>query len=142
SEWPIAWRQQSELGSRETFVAYWAVEAMAERIGALPDTKPYLRPRLNPTIELHDDGTAYFAGQDSRRRLPADWFAALRVIDGKATIAELNRLGFGEVLDELAAKGLVRVGIELSVTSVRPFDDLLAFVQTLPASSAIGPWRN
>ena len=36
-------------------------------------------------IELLDDGSVFFAAQESRQRLPEVWVAALRAIDGRAT---------------------------------------------------------
>ena len=140
--WPVAWHQETELGHREAFVAYWAVEAMAQAMSKLESVRPHLRPRRASTTELVKGGTEiYLPLKNETVRLPEAWAATLRLIDGATTVADLVRLGRGDILAQLEARSMVRTEVDLPVTSVRPLEDLLTFALGLPVTEEIVTWQ-
>lgn len=141
SAWPVRWHQPVALGRCETFMAFWAVDALAQALARLPCVRATLRPQLDRSVRRVGPASIYIAAQCKTVALPPAWAAMLDRIEQGDTVAALTRDGTA-VLDEMERKGLVRTAIPIPLAVTQTLEWLTRFVDGLPEHASLQPWRN
>jgi hypothetical protein len=120
------------LRSRHVYIEDWAIDALAGAMSRDPDVRPYIAPRLLPTLGLRGD--ALVRGIEPPRELPAAVARVLAACDGETPAIEIAR---GVMEDE-----------SLEIESTDDVLDLLAQLEekklvtwTLEASALAYPER-
>ena len=122
-------RAPVQIRRRAVFFAYWAAEALAQRIAAEPEVRPYLKPRRSPT-----------------RGARGDLGALATVIDGRRSVAELAQAldvapdALLHDLERLAERGLVQLDLPIPPATLHPLDYLAGCLAAIPASAARDRW--
>lgn len=127
---------------RMVFFAFWSVEALADRIGADQEVRPFLKPRVNPVGSVTVDGRAYFHFIDKSLALGEMHARIVRAANGKRTVPEMAE--YLHIAPEALVRGLeqmVRAQVliwRLSIPSTifHPFDYLVRTVRDLPPACA------
>ncbi len=81
-------RAQRPWLQREVFVSFWAVQALAETIGAEPWVRAELCPRLHPMVRKAA-GTVYFDFAEKGLQLSQDQVRPLDLVDGTKTLRQI-----------------------------------------------------
>lgn len=124
---------------REVSLEHWAVDAMARSLAE--DLKPRLAPRRMPSVRVEGEQLIYADGR--RAALPAEVVALVAACDGTRSATELaGQLGLDledvlDLLEQLAAKGIVIWAIEIPVGVTHPDRHLHAALDELGASDAL-----
>ncbi|MEO3810609.1 lantibiotic dehydratase [Sphaerisporangium sp. B11E5] len=128
---------------RHAYIAYWVVQALADRLAEEPSVRPYLRPRLSPLAAVSAGARVEVTLARARTVTLAGRAAeVLPLVDGRRDAAELARLTGAPVdevvaaLERLAGTRLVAFGIDLPVTEPRALEALLDRVAGLPGDCA------
>jgi hypothetical protein len=110
----------------------WAVDAVAQALSDRPELRPWLRPRRSPAHVLGDG--AVHRGSGPPVPVTAEEADVLRLCDGRRPLRELP----GDVVDRLAAKGLVTVGFDLPFAD-QPEQVLLRQLDEVPDAAVRAP---
>lgn len=132
------------IASRATYLEPWAIEALADRLGADPELRPDLRPRRMPTVRL--DGTTLIHSAGRRSALPAAYVRLVEACDGQTPARRIVEqlsgplgAGAGELYDmlaELAAERVVVWALEVPTTGGAPERLLRGEIEQLASSPA------
>lgn len=129
---PGRWRR------RDIFLSFWAVRALADRIAADPDVRPWLRPRRHPLARLTGSRVEH-PGDGREFGLPGPLAEIAALADHRRTTAEIAGL-LGRPVDEvvtavdkLAAGRVLIVDVDVPSTRFHPFAELRANAAALPA---------
>jgi len=109
------------VASRQVFFEGWAIDALADRLAADPELRPWLAPRRSPL--LRRDGGGYLGPGGERLELGPLSSALMAACDGtrpaRRLVAELGRVSAEDaatlwtMLAELDAQGLLRWGFQI-----------------------------
>jgi hypothetical protein len=139
---PGRWR------SREVFISYWAAHAVAARISADPEVRPWLSPRPHPMSRL-DGHTVLHAASGRRTALPESLAGVARLVDGSRTVRDIaTALGrpVGAVLttvERLVKLRAVLLDLDLPSTRFHPFTELRRLVAELDSGcDRRSPWSD
>lgn len=126
--------------ARETFIAFWAVNALAELISQDANVRADLPPRRNPLCESRDDGTIRLPGVNRSIRLSAIQRTVFDLADGERTPAEIaaavheSRDVVQTLIENLARARLLLVEFDVPTKTFHPLHDLCDQVARLPQS--------
>ncbi|HEX7734153.1 MAG TPA: lantibiotic dehydratase [Ktedonobacteraceae bacterium] len=121
----VRYTYQSALQHRETFMAYWAVQALADAFTAQPAVYPYLTPIRSFLFQLLDSQQVQSGLSQKRQTLAPIEYQVLLLADGRHTIAQLEqemqreREELRTILQRLADQQLLRLAWEVPVTETR-----------------------
>ncbi len=121
------------LAARQVFFEGWAIDALADRLTADPEIRPWLAPRRSPI--LRRDGGGYLGPGGERLELGPLSSALMAACDGsrpaRRLVAELGEISaedeatLWKMLADLDAQGLLRWGFQIPL-SIAPERDLRA----------------
>jgi hypothetical protein len=120
---------------RLTRLSYWASQLLADQIAANVDVAPFLAPRLHSGCAVLASGEILVAPRNERISLPAWAAGALRAIDGRSTVEQLEqRLGSNlrNALELLRARGLVCLDLRIPTAEFDPLAWVRRWVESLP----------
>jgi hypothetical protein len=133
--------------ARGAFIAFWAIQALAEAMAADPAMLPYLRPHRIPSGALDPERRKLRIGPRAAFDLSTRSCRLYQLADGTRTVAELAGevgLSVEEIAAELAALRKMRavsLAPRVSITESRPLDRLIELARLLPVScSARSRW--
>ena len=139
--WPVSWQQQTELGRRETFMAYWAVEALAAALAELPCVRLALKPQMPRSFKRMDKRTLFAAAQNKTVTLPSAWADLLDHVEQGDSVAALLQRHDPAVLETLEKRGLLKTSIGIPINETRTLEYLVCWVDALPADAQLLGWR-
>lgn len=134
----LSWTRSERPLRRAAFFAYWGALALAERIGADPDVRPYLRPIANPGYRLENATTLTILATGQQTALSPSIGRFLQACDGHATAIELmDRFKLDlepalKLLDTLADRHFISLTPPLAAANLWPLDELKTLVACLP----------
>jgi hypothetical protein len=132
------------IAGRATYLEPWAIEALADRLGADPELRPELRPRRMPTVRL--DGATLIHSAGRRSELPAAYVRLVEACDGRTPARRIveqlaDPLGLGpaelyDMLADLADERVVVWALEVPTTGGPPERLLRGELEQLAPSPA------
>lgn len=133
---------------RQLFIAYWAVQALAEIIAEDPMIQPYLKPKLSPFIKRNKNELIN-ASNGKRIKLPSAYLKIVHETNGIKTIQDIA-LSTEQSLDEclkrvlkLKEKRLIILGLDFATSVFEPFEELKKKIVELPNECKTKPkWLN
>ncbi|NNV01735.1 lantibiotic dehydratase [Brevibacillus sp. MCWH] len=136
------------LQHRETFMAYWAVQTLAETFSRLPSVFTRLRPVRSFLYRLRDDGTIQNALTQKRSKLPSADYELLHLADGTRTVeqmmreVEMSEEQLRERLFGLEQQKLINLAWEVPITATRTLEWLMHEMQCVQTDDPeVDTWR-
>jgi hypothetical protein len=140
---PVKYIRTGSIPSkRRSFLAYWAVEALANEINREEEWKPYLPLSLQDSFYLTNDGVIQ-AQTRKKLTLIADVIYILRQSDGRTINENLNQAYSKPVIDQLEKlieKGIVQRGYRVCPSHHHLLEELMHFVESLPNAELRKEW--
>lgn len=144
----IRYNWTPKLQHRETFMAYWATQALAETFSRLPGVFSWLKPVRSFLHHLLDDHTIQTAMTQKRTRLPPADHKLLRLADGTRTVEQLARemeMSEGQLKERLVTleqRKLLTLIWEVPVTVTRTLEWLVHEMQSVKSDDPeVEKWR-
>ena len=132
----------SLLASREVYIEWWCIDALAQKFAANDSVKPWLAPNRVPYIHLQ--GANVYTGSGHPMRISAKEAAVLHACDGRTAAKKIaenltrkpqleleNEKAVYDILEELCRKGLAIWSLQLPVGlhPERTFQEILENIE-------------
>lgn len=144
--WPLHW-QQRPLGRRHAFMAHWAVQALADRLAAVPAVRARLQPRWRPGLQRRGRDTLVSAVQDRAWALPPACADLLDDVDRGLDVRALVQRHGEATLVALEQRGVLRTGVPLAIGETQALEALVDWLhrhaecENEGEGDSVAPWR-